>query len=149
MRITIVCLILLTLFNCSDKHSESRLNGEIQSILKAFNIKRNDCALYLFIPSNTCYGCRKHTMDVLKDAYRYNNKLKITIVTSDMSLMQNEVNTHAQTVFDKQKLIDRNTFLAEKITVYHQDTYCQFTVSNMDSVSFYIQSIVKNPNACF
>ncbi|MCX8143804.1 MAG: hypothetical protein N3F62_06040 [Bacteroidia bacterium] len=139
MRILILFSMLLLLCNCNI-HKKST-EQELLLILKSFNLKIQDNTVYLLIPSNTCYGCRRKTIDTLSQLSSI-KKLNIIVITSDISLLTYNKLPYKM-ILDTHHIVDRSRYFKEKITLYQPNkqecSIKQFEQYSIDSIYIYLR----------
>jgi len=142
MKKFILYLIFLVISACNysnERESKNAIERDILNTLNILNIKYDSTAVYFLIPSNTCYGCSKHTINVLNE---YSISKQVIVISSDLSLSQIHLNK-TKIYIDKKRNIDRTITLKEKITIYDPSNkkIKQFNQLTIDSLQYYIKSL--------
>lgn len=137
-------LVISVFYSCNPEKEYNKDEKTVQNALSQLNIKFDTTTIFLFIPSNTCLGCRNFAIEQIKILPVKN---KVFIITSDISFHNIKNREPLYIIVDKNKVIDRNVFLKEKITMYlpfsKKNKIKQFNPINVDSISLFIKSQIN------
>lgn len=139
MKMNILSLILVINFICCCNRNITQ-NDIILNTLKELNVSDVKNTIIIFVPTNTCMGCRKHAYEILKTNEYL---IKVIFITSDVSLISTP-QENVQLIIDKKKIIDHSPLLKEKITIYFSNysnsKIIQLSPASSDSIQYYLET---------